>query len=127
MDDSLNQYNKSINTFSSLSRRDILIRLGDAVLTQGTIGLSSPTVKQCLDAAKNYLTENYNQMKSLICQNKINIMSKENTAVASILDLLIAHFGGLPSVFASLYIADYTIDKFCESAEEDFIRGLDNG
>jgi hypothetical protein len=126
-DDNFDQYVKSIDKLSSLSRREILIRLGDAVLTQESIGLSAPTVKQSRDAAKKYLVENYHQMKSIICENKNKIASKESHAAAAILDVLIAHVGGLPAVFAALLIADYTVDKFCASTIDGFIGNLDHG
>lgn len=126
MDDNFNQYVKSIEHFSKLSRREILIRLGDSVITQDSIGISAPTIKQCQDAAKKYFSENYTGIKSIICKNKGLIQSKETHVAAAIMDILMKFYGGLPIIFASLYVADYTVDKFCESVKEDFIISLDH-
>jgi hypothetical protein len=127
MDDETSNYNKALEDFSSMSRREILIRLGDSVLSQDSIGFFEPSIKQSTDAGKKYLADNYHSIKSFICENKSEIASKKNHAAAAILDILITYLHGLPVVFASLYIADYTVEKFCESNKNDFIRSLDDG
>jgi hypothetical protein len=72
MDDIVDQYAKTMENYiktieshSPLSRREILIRLGDSILNQDSVGFASPTIKQCTDAGKKYFADNYQETLNL--------------------------------------------------------------
>jgi hypothetical protein len=106
-------YYLALEKYSSLSRRDIMIRLAVILQQQDSLTLGPSTIKTHLDISKKYLIQNYAWMKDIICASKEKIMTKKHAAAASILDLIIGQCGGMPAVFVALYIVDYGVDKFC--------------
>jgi len=115
-----------IESYLMLSEKDIAIRLGTAVLSNGDLYCTIPTKKEIAAALSLWIRDKYNKVKFAVCTNKESITGKRNTAVYAVVDLILS-LKNIPAIVTlSVSIVDYGIDKFCAGEVDIFVNYLVN-
>jgi len=115
-----------ISSYLCLSREELIIRMGTSALTEDCLFSDVPTKSEIIAAAGAWFEKHYDEIKTTICENKHKLRNRRNETIYSTIDLLIAIHGGLPIVFASIYLIDYGIERFCETQRSKFLQDLVN-
>lgn len=113
-----------LDAYLNMSNNDILVKIGSYAISEDCFFSDSPSISDIYKAAISWFEQNYPNLKTTICSNKDILRCRRNEAIYTLLDFYISYNGFLPFVFASIYVADYGLEKFCNSTKIDFINSL---
>lgn len=113
-----------LDAYLNMSSNDILVKIGSYAISDECFFSDSPSISDIYKAAISWFEQNYPNLKTTICNNKDILRCKKNEAIYTILDFYIGYNGFLPFVFASIYVVDYGLEKFCKSMKTNFIDSL---
>jgi hypothetical protein len=111
--------------YLNLNRTQLLIRLGASALAEGESHLENPSVRESIEAAKQWFGQHYETIKKAVCTRKDVLTSKGLNAAAAVFDVITSVLGGVPVTFAAIYVADYGLDKFCKTGLKEFKESMD--
>jgi hypothetical protein len=116
---------EQINKLLSQDIDDLLKEIGKTIVkNESTYQAFPPSSRELISVANKYLNKNWNNLKIIICTNKIinKTLDKDNfdtiTVISTIADLISSIVIGISPHLVAVVIYKYGLDKLCKEENE---------